>query len=46
MNEAQINETFDLIHDIALKAQTKCDEPIPNIIKAALDEIVSLVRPD
>lgn len=38
------NEAFDLIHKIALKAQNKCEEPIPNIIEAALNEIVALAR--
>ena len=44
MNEDLANEAFDLIHDIALNAQAKCDEPIPGIVEAALNEIVALAR--
>ena len=38
------NETFDLICRIALKAKQRCDEPIPEIVEVALDEILGLAR--
>jgi len=44
MNEKNLNEALDLIHEIALKSKNKCDEPIPEIIRLALEDIAALAR--
>ena len=44
MNDNTTVEAFDLIAQIALNAVDKCSEPIPEIIRAALEEIGSLAR--
>ena len=44
MTDEKHDEALDLIHDIAVAALGKCDEPIPEILREALDEIVALSR--
>jgi hypothetical protein len=44
MNDKTSSETFDLICKIARNAEKNCKEPIPDIIRAALEEIGSLAQ--
>ena len=44
MTQESTHEAFVLINTIALNVIQKCDEPIPEIIQAALDEIASLAQ--
>lgn len=42
--QSTTNQAFDLINKIALNAEHKCKEPIPQIIRDALEEISSLAH--
>lgn len=44
MSNDSKNEALDLIHSIAVSALGQCEEPIPNILEEALDEIAALSR--
>lgn len=44
MSNDSKDEALDLIHSIAVSALGQCKEPIPNLLKEALDEILALSR--
>ncbi len=44
MNHTTTDEAFDLIVQIARNVQRICEEPIPDIVLAALEEIGSLAQ--
>lgn len=43
MSKDYKTEAFDYIHHIALKAQNKCEEPIPKIIKILHNQMFHLL---